>query len=91
MCPPFAGSKLAPCRSSHRLEFRAGHRVNMCVHLIGEHICSLSSRQAGRTAELPQSHAISEHEASMQTEPRKGSEILLLDHAAYTGSVLWLF
>jgi hypothetical protein len=38
----------------------------------GEHMCSLNSRQAGRTAELPQSYAISEHEASMQTEPRKG-------------------
>jgi hypothetical protein len=37
----------------------------------GEHMCSLNSRQARRTAELPQSHAISEHEASMQTEPRK--------------------
>jgi hypothetical protein len=35
------------------LEFRAGHRV----------MCSLNSRQAGRTAELPQSHAISKHEA----------------------------
>src|ERR1700731_783714 len=40
-------------------------------------MCSLNSRQVGRTAELPQSYAISEHEASMHTEPRKGAGDLI--------------
>ena len=94
MCPPFAGSKLAPCRSAaHRRQqyMRAPISSASSARPFGEHMCSLNSRQAGRTAELPQSHAISEHEASMHTEPRKGVGDLIARARRLHRERLWLF
>jgi hypothetical protein len=45
------------------------------IRTFGEHVYSLNSRQAGRTAELP--CYLGGNEASMQTEPRKGVRDLI--------------